>query len=172
MKKNLITLLVLTFILAGNTLKAQSPKIGHINMQELLAAMPESDSAQTNMQKMTKEMQSTYQQMQAEFNKKYEEYSKNSKNYNELVRSTKEAELGDMNKRMQEFQTSAQQKLQEQNQKLLKPILDKATKAVAEVGRENKFTYILDAPPQGIVVYVGADAIDLMPMAKKKLGLK
>ena len=132
-------------------------------MQELITSMPESDSAQTNMQRMTKELQSTYQQMQAEFNKKYDEYNKNSKSYNELVRSTKEAELGDMNKRMQEFQTSAQQKLQEQNQKLLKPIVDKATKAVTEIGRENKFTYILDSSAQGTIVYYGADAIDVMP---------
>jgi outer membrane protein len=171
MKNILNSVLVLTLILAGNNLKAQSPKIGHINMQELIAAMPESDSAQANLQKMTKEMQANYQQMQAEFNKKYEEYTKNSKSYNDLVRSTKEAELSDMNKRMQEFQTSAQQKLQEQNQKLLKPILDKATKAITEVGKENKFTYILDTA-QGLVVYSGADAIDVMPIARKKLGLR
>jgi outer membrane protein len=170
MKNILISLFVLTFILAGNTLKAQSPKIGHINMQELIAAMPESDSANANLQKMTKEMQTNYQQMQADFNKKYEEYTKNSKVYNDLVRSTKEAELQDINKRMQAFQTNAQQKIQEQNQQLLKPILDKANKTIAYIAKENKFTYVLDTS-QGVVIYTGVDAIDLMPMAKKKLGL-
>jgi outer membrane protein len=171
MKKILITLFVLTFILAGSSLKAQSPKIGHINLQELIQALPEYDSAQSKLQKMAKEMDSNYQQMQVEFNKKYEEYTKNSKDYNDLVKSTKEAELQDLSKRMQEFQTSAQQKLQEQNQKLLKPILDKANKAIGDIARENKFTYVLDTPPQGTVVYTGADAIDLMPLVKKKLGL-
>jgi outer membrane protein len=170
MKKILIALTVLTFILAGNTLKAQSPKIGHINMQELIAAMPESDSAQAKLQKMAKEMDSNYQQMQVEFNKKYEEYNKTSKELNDLVKSTKEAELQDLSKRMQEFQTSAQQKLQEQNQKFLKPILEKANKAIADVARENKFTYVLDTA-QGLVVFSGADAIDVLPLAKKKLGL-
>jgi outer membrane protein len=170
MKKILIALTVLTFILAGNTLKAQSPKIGHINMQELIAAMPESDSAQAKLQKMAKEMDSNYQQMQVEFNKKYEEYNKTSKELNDLVKSTKEAELQDLSKRMQEFQTSAQQKLQEQNQKFLKPILEKANKAIAEVARENKFTYVLDTA-QGLVVFSGTDAIDVLPLAKKKLGL-
>ena len=170
MKKILIALTVLTFILAGSTLKAQSPKIGHINMQELIAAMPESDSAQAKLQKMAKEMDSNYQQMQVEFNKKYEEYNKTSKELNDLVKSTKEAELQDLSKRMQEFQTSAQQKLQEQNQKFLKPILEKANKAIADVARENKFTYVLDTA-QGLVVFSGADAIDVLPLAKKKLGL-
>ena len=170
MKKILIALTVLTFILAGSTLKAQSPKIGHINMQELIAAMPESDSAQAKLQKMAKEMDSNYQQMQVEFNKKYEEYNKTSKELNDLVKSTKEAELQDLSKRMQEFQTSAQQKLQEQNQKFLKPILEKANKAIADVARENKFTYVLDTA-QGLVVFSGTDAIDVLPLAKKKLGL-
>jgi outer membrane protein len=171
MKKILISLFVLTFIFAGGTLKAQSQKIGHINMQELVQALPEYDSAQSKLQKLAKEMDSNYQQMQVEFNKKYEEYTKNSKDFNDLVKSTKEAELQDLSKRMQEFQTSAQQKLQEQNQKFLKPILDKANKAIADIARENKFTYVLDTPPQGTVVYTGADAIDLMPLVKKKLGL-
>jgi outer membrane protein len=173
MKKILVSLLVLTFVLAGSTLMAQTQKIGHVNLQELITAMPESDSAQAKLQKTAKEMDSNYQQMQVEFNKKYEEYNKNSKDYNDLVKSTKEAELQDLNKRMQEFQTSAQQKLQELNQKLLKPILDKANKAISDVARENKFTYVLDTPPNGgAVVYTGEGAIDLMPMVKKKLGLK
>lgn len=172
MKNTLTTLIVLTFLFAGNTLNAQSTKIGHINMQELIAAMPESDSAQVNLQKMAKEMEANYQQMQVEYNKKFEDYNKNSKTYNDLIKSTKESELRDLNKRMQDFQTAAQQKLQEQNQKLLKPILEKVNKAVADVGREYKFTYIFDAPPQGVVVFIGADATDVMPLAKKKLGLK
>jgi outer membrane protein len=170
MKNILITLFVLTFVLAGNTLKAQSPKIGHINLQELIVAMPESDSANANLQTMTKEMQANYQQMQTDFNKKFEDYTKNSKTYNELVRSTKEAELQDMNKRMQAFQTNAQQKIQEQNQQLLKPILEKANKTITAIAKENKFTYVLDTS-QGVVLYTGVDAIDLMPMAKKRLGL-
>ncbi len=173
MKKILISLFVLTLILSGSTLMAQTQKIGHINLQELITAMPESDSAQTKLQKSAKEMDSNYQQMQGEFNKKYEEYTKNSKDYNDLVKSTKEAELQDLSKRMQEFQTNAQQKLQELNQKLLKPILDKANRAISDVAREAKFTYILDTPAQGgAVVFTGADAIDIMPLVKKKLGLK
>ena len=170
MKKILISLIVLTFILSGSTLMAQTQKIGHINLQELITAMPESDSAQAKLQKSAKEMDSNYQQMQVEFNKKYEEYNKTSKELNDLVKSTKEAELQDLSKRMQEFQTSAQQKLQEQNQKFLKPILEKANKAIADVARENKFTYVLDTA-QGLVVFSGADAIDVLPLAKKKLGL-
>jgi outer membrane protein len=172
MKNIIIAMFVLALILTGSSINAQSSKIGHINMQILIAAMPESDSAQAFIQRTTKELQATYQQMQTELNKKYEEYNKSSKSLNELVKATKEGELNDMSKRVQEFQTSAQQQLQDLNQKLLKPILEKANKAISDIAREGKFTYILDTPTQGgTVVFIGTDAIDIMPLVKKKLGL-
>ena len=36
------------------------------------------------------------------------------------------------------------------------------------VGEENKFTTILDG---SAMLYVGTDAVDIMPMMKKKLGI-
>src|SRR5664279_1148419 len=126
MKQNLYSLaIILMFFFAGTSV-AQSQKIGHINLQQLVSAMPESDSAQVLLQKTQKEMEGTYQQMQGEFNKKYEDFNKNSKTYNELIKTTRETELQDLNKRLQQFQTNAQQTLQQLNQKLLKPILEKA----------------------------------------------
>ncbi len=173
MKQILYSVAVILMFLFGRTSLAQSQKIGHINLQELVSAMPESDSAQVLLQKTQKEMEGTYQQMQAEFNKKFEDFNKNSKTYNELVKTTRETELQDLNKRLQAFQTNAQQNLQQLNQKLLKPILEKANKAIADVAREGKFTYILDTNAAGgTVLYSGPDAVDILPVAKKKIGVK
>jgi len=173
MKQILYSVTVILMFLFGSSSIAQSQKIGHINLQELVSAMPESDSAQVLLQKTQKEMEATYQQMQTEFNKKFDDFNKNSKSYNELVKTTRETELQDLNKRLQTFQTNAQQTLQQLNQKLLKPILEKANKAIADVAREGKFTYILDTNASGgTVLYSGPDAIDILPMAKKKIGVK
>ena len=50
MKKTLLT--ICAFLIASFTF-AQSPvKLGHINSQELLQAMPESDSAQAKLEKV------------------------------------------------------------------------------------------------------------------------
>jgi outer membrane protein len=173
MKQIIYSLVVVTLLLTAGTSVAQSQKIGHINLQTLVSAMPESDSAQVLLQKTQKEMEATYQQMQAEFNKKYEEFNKNSKSYNELVKTTRESEIQDMGKRLQTFQSNAQQNLQQLNQRLLKPILDKANKAIADVAKEGKFTYILDTnASNGVVLYTGPDAIDILALAKKKIGIK
>ena len=172
MKQIIYTLVVISMFFFGNSSIAQSQKIGHINLQSLVSAMPESDSAQILIEKTQKEMEATYQQMQAEFNKKYDEFNKNSKTYNELVKTTRETELQDLSKRLQQFQTNAQQTLQQLNQKLLKPILEKANKAIADVAKEGKFTYILDTNgSNSTVIYTGPDAVDILPLAKKRIGI-
>lgn len=173
MKKIYFSIALLTLVLCSYTLDAQTQKIGHISLQALINAMPETDSAQVILEKTQKDFQANYQQMQTDYTKKSEEYNKNVKTYNELIKTTKESELQELNKRIQLFQASAQQKLNELNQKLLKPILDKANKAISDVAKEGKYAYILDNPPSNSsIIYTGADAKDIMPLVKKKLGLK
>jgi outer membrane protein len=156
---------------ASITSQAQALKIGHINTQELLAAMPESDSAQAKVEKIYKDFQSQLEVMQVEFNNKYQEYGAKSKEYSELIRQTKEAELQDLNQRIQQFQQSAEQDIQKQRADIFKPVLDKAKKAITDVAKENNFTYVLDLSP-GVVLYYSDNSIDLTPMVKIKLGLK
>ena len=59
--------------------------------------------------------------------------------------------------------------LQSQEEKLLRPIIDKAKKAIEDVAKENNFTYIFDSGV-GVLLYQN-DSDDIMPMVKKKLGL-
>jgi len=149
-------------------------KIGYIDSQELLAAMPESDSAQAQLQKLAQEHESTLDEMTVEFNKKFDAYKKAlnaTPPMSELSRTTKEAELQDLQDRIQKFQDSAQQDLQQKRAELFKPVQDKAIKAVNDVAAENGFTYILDSGT-GVVVYTAPDAVNIMPLVKTKLGLK
>ena len=89
------TVILIALLITGSNVKAQL-KIGHINSQELLAAMPESDSATKKLQKLQKSHETALEEMQVEFNKKYQElleYLKDEENVNELIRTTKEEEL-------------------------------------------------------------------------------
>jgi outer membrane protein len=53
---------------------------------------------------------------------------------------------------------------------IYKPILEKANKAIAEVAKENGFTYILDLA-QGGVIFYSETSTDILPLTKQKLGL-
>ena len=75
-----------------------------------------------------------------------------------------------MGARIQEFQENAQKQLQEREAELLKPIIDRAKKAIEDVAREGGYTYVFDSGT-GALLYQ-QDSEDLMPQVKKKLGLK
>jgi outer membrane protein len=172
MKKYLITLLTFAVVFFS-TANAQSKtqKIGHINSQELLAAMPESDSAQKKVEALAKEHESVLDEMTVEYNKKLEALNKGYETLSDLAKASKEAELQDLQQRIQTFQQSAQDDLQKKRMEFFKPIQDKAINAVNAVAAENGFTYILDSGV-GAVVYEGPDAQDILPLVKKKLGLQ
>jgi outer membrane protein len=170
--KNLSKLfLVVSLLMAGMiSLNAQQLKLGHINTQELIAAMPESDTAQQKMQQAMKQLETELERMQVEFNNKYEDYVTNMETYSDLIRQSKETELQEMNQRIQQFQANAEQDLQQQRQKLFKPILDKANEAIAEVAQENGFTYIFDSG-SGVLLFTSDNSKDIMSMVKEKMGL-
>lgn len=171
MKKVFLISAVL-LLLAGMSVEAQAVlKLGHVNKQEILTLMPETDSAQKKLDKVAKDLQDQMEKMQVEFNKKYEDYMANASNWSELIRNTKETELQEMNQRIQNFQNVAQQDIQQQQAKLFKPILDKLNTAISDVAKEGKFTYIFDISQGSFVVFQSADSQDITPLVKKKLGI-
>jgi outer membrane protein len=150
-------------------------KFGHINSQELLSAMPETDSAQKKLEKLAKDNESALEEMTVEFNKKYEDYvqkmNDTENSMSELIRAAKEAELQEMQQRIQTFQQQAERDMQQQRMVLFQPIQEKAVAAVNDVAKENGFTYIFDTGT-GVIVYSAPDAQDILPLVKAKLGLK
>jgi outer membrane protein len=169
MKK--IVFLFVSVVLSATIFSQTTLKIGHINSQELLQAMPESDSAQAKLDKAVKELQSQLEAMQVEFNNKYQDYVSKKDTYSDLIKQTKEADLQQMNQRIQQFQANAEQDVQKQRTEIFKPVLDKANKAIAEIAKENGFTYILDLSA-GTVIYHSDNSTNILPLVKQKLGLK
>jgi len=164
--------LVVVVIFMGQSTLAQNLKFGHINRTELIQAMPEFDSARVAIEKLNTDLSNTAELLQVELNNKYETYLKESKNLTDLVRQTKEQELNDAQRRLTEFQTNAQTTIQEKQVALFTPITEKADKAIKEVGKDNGFIYIFDLSGQVIVYFDEAKSVNIMALAKAKLGLK
>ncbi len=172
--KRIIGTAALSFLalIFGQHITAQTIKFGHINRNELIQAMPEFDSAKVKLEKLNTELSNALELLQVEYNNKAESYLKDSKNLTDIVRQTKEQELQDYQKRMSDFQTNAQQQLQDKQVELFKPITDRADKAIKDVGKENGFTYIFDLSTNQIAYYDETKSTNVMPLVKTKLGLK
>jgi outer membrane protein len=156
----------------GQGVMGQTFKFGHINSDELIKAMPEYDSATVKLEKQTKELKNALEIMQVEFNNKYEAYNKDAKNLTDIVRQAKEQELADMNKRITNFQTDAQNTLQEQQTTLFQPILAKADKAIKDIGKEGGFLYIFDIARGPLVYFDETKSTNVTALVKTKLGIK
>jgi outer membrane protein len=170
MKKVINLFLVSAILFACMPANSQDLKLGHINSQELLQSMPESDSAQATIEKLAGDYEQQIEEMRVELNKKYDDYLTNRDSYTDLIRQTKEADITEMQQRIANFEQVAQQDLQQQQQQLIQPVLEKANNAIKEVAQENGFLYIFDIS-RGNPVYFSEGSIDILPLVRTKLGL-
>jgi outer membrane protein len=168
-----IAVMLIIVAFAGQNAGAQSLKFGHINKDELIQALPDFDTARVKLEKYTKELQNYLELMQVELANKSDAYQKEAKNLTDLVRQTKEQELVDTQRKIQEYQQSAQQDLQNKQAELFQPIVTKVDKAIEGVGKENGFVYIFNTG-QGtaLAFFDESKSTNVMPLARAKLGLK
>jgi outer membrane protein len=161
---------LLVFVVAAG--HSQNLKFGHVNSDELIQAMPEFDSATAKLEKFRKELVNALDLMTVELNNKNDAYTKESKNLTDIVKQTKEQELIDLNKRIQEFQQNAQEQLQNKQVELFQPIYTKVDKAIKDVGKENGFLYIFDVAKGALLYFDETKSTNILALAKTKLGIK
>ena len=152
--------------------QSQSFKFGHINSDELIQALPEFDSATKKLEKFRQELVNQIELMTVELNNKNDAYTKESKNLTDIVKQTKEQELIDLNRRIQDFQQKASEDLQNKQVELFQPIYQKVDKAIKDVGKENGFLYVFDIAKGSLLYFDETKSTNIMPLAKTKLGLK
>jgi len=174
--KRTIAILSLVFFIAAAMNAQTAYKFGHIDSKKLITSLPEADQAQKALEAESKSMQDQLEVMQVEANNKYNEYLNNEKlapgdpkKWSELVKSDKEKEIQDLGKRIQDFQENAGQIMQTKQNELYKPILEKVDKAIKDVAKENKFTYVFDV---ATLLYFSEESIDITSMVKTKLVIK
>jgi outer membrane protein len=171
--KNLIRVVVVFafFITFSSSTQAQTPvKIGYLDFNTLISAMPGIDSVKIKLQKYQQTLSDQMDAMGAEFENKYLDYQSKSAGMSDLIKQTKEKELSDLQGRIDAFKAKAQQDFQAKQQELLQPIISKAKDALKEVAKENKYTYIINSI-EDIMLYA-EPTDDIMPLVKKKLGIQ
>jgi outer membrane protein len=158
-------------LLSAGFANAQTPKFGHIDLQALIQVMPERATAEKQFTAYQKELEDALGIMQKEFQTLYLEYAQKKDSLSETVRKMKEDDLNAKNERIQTYQQSAQQQLQAKQTELLKPVFDKADKAIKEVGAEKGLIYVFDMSSRTIL-YNSKESIDILPLVKTKLGIQ
>jgi outer membrane protein len=169
MKKMVAVLVAVTGLMAvGHKSQAQT-KIGYISLQELIFAMPEYKKADTALNDYQNALAQNFDDMKREFNEQDSLLSsKDTAKYTRAQLELKRKNLGEMYIKLNGWQQQAQQLYQQKQQDLIKPIQEKAVNTIQTVAKENGYTYILSKE----ALFVSPAGEDLLPLVKKKLGLK
>lgn len=166
MKKILLSFIAL---MAMPLMMFAQQKVAVVDVNTIIMQMPETKAMQTTLDELLKKYEDTHVAMQEEFQKKYEAYEAEREGLLDTIRTRREQELQDQAKRIQDLQQVAQQDYQKKQMELLTPIQKKLQDAIAAVGNENGYTYIVDAAT--VLFMNNSTAIDATSKVKAKLGL-
>ena len=93
---------------------AQNIKIGLVNTNEIIQAMPETADAQKKLAENSKKYEDEYAKLQEEFKRMYDEFSKMSETELPAIKERKAKEIQDYQNKIQGFLQSADQDMQRQ----------------------------------------------------------
>lgn len=170
-KINVCFLLALS--LGAATLSAQTqPKYGHMNLGNLLEALPETKKANDDLKvftdKLTAKDDSLTKAFQVEVTKYQEDYQAGK--LPPVQAQELEAQLQKKQQAIQQFEQEAQQTVAAKREELLKPILTKIDDAVKAVAGEAGYMMIFDTS-SGVALFANT-MDDVTPLVKKKMGIQ
>lgn len=164
MMKQIKTLLIATMMMLGaSTMTAQS-KVAHIDVQDLLAKMPEMTAAKAQLETLSKKLDAEYTAMVTEYQNKMKKYESEVETVTKEVNETRAKEMQDMGQRIQAFRDGAQKQLSDKEVEIVKPLMDKAKAAVVKVAKAKGYQYVMDASS-----LILADGPNLFEDVKKEL---
>lgn len=166
MKKIFIIMLMLA------PMAAFAQKFAHVNTQEILAAMPETKTMQTELEALAKQYEADLKSMQEEGQRKYEEYQKLDQTTPQNIRERKEKELQDISEKIQQTAQDNQLSFQRAQQEKMAPIQQKVIDAINQVGQSGGYVYIMENGV-GQPIYINTTlSTDVTAQVKAKLGIK
>lgn len=154
-------------------ISAQTLKFGTVNSGEIFNVMPDKATAEATLKAASEKYDAEFKRLQEDFQKDYSEYEKLDKDASTpaAIKERHQKDLQEKYQKIQNFQQTAAQDLQKQQETLLAPIQAKLQQAIQAVGAENGFTYIFDLSIPS-VIYSGSGSQDVTPLVKAKLNIK
>lgn len=167
----MIKKVVLIMLLALPVSMIAQDKLAYVSVQEIFQVMPELGDIEKTVADLNEQYQKELGKMYEEYYAKAKEYQDNLETTPESIKTRRQSEIVDIEKRIGNFQQTANEDLQKKQMEMVNALRDKILKATAEVGVENNYTYIFDVSSQS-VAYHSPKAVDVTQLVKKKLGIK
>lgn len=144
-------------------------KTGYVNTTELIQLLPAMDTVRTQLESAQKETYETYQAMIEEYQTKATTFQQKQASWGTAIRESKQKELTEIGNRIQEFEQSANQDLQQMQQTLQAPIYQRVNEEIQKIAKVKNLAMVFDIAS---VLYIDpAQSIDLTPELRTILGI-
>jgi len=164
--KTLLLIAVFTLGLGG---VANAQKFGHIETDRLIANMPATKAMQVELEKMQKTYKDEITALAKKYEEKLKKYGAEEKAQTQETNAKRKVEVQQDRNRLAQAEQFATQEMQKKYQEKLKPILERAQKAIKEVAAAKGLAYIFDASAgKGLVVF--EKGVDIYDAVKTKIG--
>lgn len=164
-------LLLIAALLLPMFASAQTVKIGLVDVNAVMGALPDTKEAQEKINEVSKKYDDAYTKLGEEMKRLMDELQNMKEDELPAIRERKTRDFQEQQQKMQTFEQTAMQDLQKLQQDLMTPIMTKIKGAIESVGREESYTLVMDNNPQ-IIQYYGAPAEDITAKVKSKLGIQ
>ena len=165
MMKQLKTLVIAVIAFFGTQTMIAQAKVAHVDVNELMAKMPAMLDAQNQLKKLGETYDKEYKTLVEEYQAKIKKYDAEATTVSEAINQTRQTEVQDMIKRINDYKETAQSDLQKKEGDLMKPLLEKVKASISKVGKAKGYQYVLNASDLLLV-----DGPDLTADVKKDLG--
>lgn len=168
MKKMKHLLIALVLIFAATSI-TNAQKVAHIDTQALIESMPETKSAQNELERIRKTYEAEISSMLRELQAKYTLYESEANTKSDDENRKRAEELQSAERKIGEYRQNASTDLQKKEGDLFSPLFEKAKRAIEKVAKAKSIQYVMDATPgSGLIV---ADGENLLGAVKIELGI-
>ena len=147
--------LVCAAVLVATAAAAQS-KIGHINSEAIMQALPEAVDAQKTLDALVAQWEGELSKMQADWKRKFDEFDKRKLILTDQARADAERELREQDQAIADYRNKkfgqSGELFQKQNE-IMKPVQNKLFKVLEDVAKEDGYDYIFDRSGEILLLY-------------------
>jgi outer membrane protein len=160
----MIELLVLVIMLGALVFAGSAQtKVGHINSEAVMQALPEAADAQKSLDVLVAQWETELQKMQGEWKRRFDEYDKRKLILTDQARADQERELRELDQRIVDYRNKKfgqnGELFQKQNE-VMKPLQSKMFKVLEDLAKEDGYDYIFDRSGEVLLLFA-SDKNDL-----------
>ena len=146
-----------------------SIKFGYLSYQAAIKAMPDYTLVQQKLADLKAQYQAEAKRAEDEFNRKYEEFLEGQRDFPKSILQKRQSELQELMAKNIAFKNNSLEQLAKDEAEALTPLYDKLNTALAAIGQEKGYAFVLDTDVKALPFINPAMGEDINEIVKNAL---